>query len=516
MFICNFAKAKNKKIMTLDHRIIWQEAKDYIWISLGLMLYTFGWTVFLLPYEIVTGGVTGMSAIIFYATKIPIEYSYFVINFLLLVVALKVLGFKFMMKTIYAIFFLSFLLWGAQKLMTGPDGNFYQVLGPGQEFMSLIIGCMITGTSLAVVFLHNGSTGGTDIIAAVVNKFHDFSLGTVLIGVDLCIIGSCLFIPQFGEELQRCHKVVFGLCTMVIECFMLDYVMNARRESVQFFIFSREYEKIAKAITEKTDHTLTILDGHGWYTGSEMKVICLLAKKTESVLIFRLIKMIDPRAFVSQSSVIGVYGEGFDQIKVKVKEEKTMKIVFATNNKHKLDEIRSILGSRFEILSLNDIGCYADIPETANTLEGNAIQKARYIVENFGYDCFADDTGLEVPALGGEPGVHSARYAEGTDHDSEANMQKLLRCLADKDDRRAQFRTVICLARKEDVADYTLFEGVVKGTIAKEKQGTEGFGYDPIFVPEGYNESFAQLGMDIKNSISHRARAVEKLARYLV
>lgn len=147
-----------------------------------------------------------------------------------------------------------------------------------------------------------------------------------------------------------------------------------------------------------------------------------------------------------------------------------MKIVFATNNKHKLDEIRSILGSRFEILSLNDIGCYADIPETANTLEGNAIQKARYIVENFGYDCFADDTGLEVPALGGEPGVHSARYAEGTDHDSEANMQKLLRCLADKDDRRAQFRTVICLARKEDVADYTLFEGIVKGTIAKEKQ----------------------------------------------
>ncbi len=305
--------------MTLDHRIIWQEAKDYIWISLGLMLYTFGWTVFLLPYEIVTGGVTGLSAIIFYATRIPIEYSYFVINFALLVVALKVLGFKFMFKTIYAIFFLSFLLWGAQKLMTGPDGSFYQVLGPGQDFMSLIIGCMLTGTSLAIVFLHNGSTGGTDIIAAVVNKFHDFSLGTVLIGVDLCIIGSCLFIPQFGEELQRCHKVVFGLCTMCIECFMLDYVMNARRESVQFLIFSREYEKIARAITEKTDHTLTILDGHGWYTGKEMKVICLLAKKRESVLIFRLIKMIDPRAFVSQSSVIGVYGEGFDQIKVKVK-----------------------------------------------------------------------------------------------------------------------------------------------------------------------------------------------------
>ena len=161
--------------------------------------------------------------------------------------------------------------------------------------MSLIIGCVITGTSLAIVFLHNGSTGGTDIIAAVVNKFHDFSLGTVLIGVDLCIIGSCLFIPQFGEELQRCYKVVFGLCTMFVECFTLDYVMNSRRESVQFMIFSREYDKIARAITKHTDHTLTILDGPGWYTGTEMKVICLLAKKNESVLIFRLIKMIDAR-----------------------------------------------------------------------------------------------------------------------------------------------------------------------------------------------------------------------------
>lgn len=192
-----------------------------------------------------------------------------------------------------------------------------------------------------------------------------------------------------------------------------------------------------------------------------------------------------------------------------------MKIVFATNNSHKLEEIRSILGSKFEILSLSDIGCHADIPETANTLEGNAIQKARYIVENFGYDCFADDTGLEVTALCGEPGVHSARYAEGTDHDSEANMQKLLHRLEGKSHREAQFRTVIALARKADIADYTLFEGVVRGTIATEKHGTEGFGYDPVFVPEGYSESFAQLGMDIKNNISHRARAVEKLARFL-
>ena len=303
----------------MSKQILLREVKDYFNITLGLMLYTFGFTVFLLPYKIVTGGITGIGAIIFYATRFPVQYTFFIVNAILIVAALKVLGWRFLLKTIYATFALTFMLEVAQKMVLLPNGEFYKLLGEGNDFMSLIIGCMLTGTSLAIVFLHNGSTGGTDIIAAVVNKFHDFSLGTVLIGVDLCIIGSCLFIPQFGEELQRCHKVVFGLCTMCIECFMLDYVMNARRESVQFLIFSREYEKIARAITEKTDHTLTILDGHGWYTGKEMKVICLLAKKRESVLIFRLIKMIDPRAFVSQSSVIGVYGEGFDQIKVKVK-----------------------------------------------------------------------------------------------------------------------------------------------------------------------------------------------------
>ena len=198
-------------------------------------------------------------------------------------------------------------------------GHPIRILGEGQEFMSLVIGCCFTGLSLAIVFLHNGSTGGTDIIAAVVNKYHNFSLGQVLIFVDFVIIGSCFFFPQFGTFVDRAHKVVFGLCTMVVENFMLDYVMNRRRESVQFLIFSRKHEEIANAITTQLDHGVTLLDGHGWYTGQEMKVICLLARKNESIYIFRLIKMIDPNAFVSQSSVIGVYGEGFDTIKVKVK-----------------------------------------------------------------------------------------------------------------------------------------------------------------------------------------------------
>lgn len=311
--------------MTLDHQIIWREAKDYIFITLGLILYAFGWTIFLLPYGIVTGGVTGMAAIIYFATGIPVVYPYFIINFILLVMALKILGWRFMVKTVYAIFMLSLLLALAQDMITGNDGQLMQILGPGQAFMSLIIGCSITGTSLAIVFLNNGSTGGTDIIAACVNKYYNMSLGTVLIFVDLVIIGSCLFIPEFGGWLDRVYKVVFGLCTMVIENFMLDYVMNARRESVQFMIFSKKYQEIANAIGTQLDHGVTILDGHGWYTGQEMKVLCILAKKRESQIIFRLIKMIDPNAFVSQSAVIGVYGEGFDEMKVKVpkgKEEK--------------------------------------------------------------------------------------------------------------------------------------------------------------------------------------------------
>lgn len=196
-----------------------------------------------------------------------------------------------------------------------------------------------------------------------------------------------------------------------------------------------------------------------------------------------------------------------------------MKIVFATNNQHKLQEIREILGDQFEILSLADIGCHEDIPETGNTLEANAHQKAEYVFDHYHIDCFADDTGLEVDALGGAPGVHSARYAEGTDHNSEANMAKLLRELGDNDNRKARFRTVISLIQMEGgnpvcSGEYQ-FEGVVEGRIDREKHGSEGFGYDPVFIPEGYDKSFAELGEEIKNQISHRARAVKKLAEWL-
>ena len=188
------------------------------------------------------------------------------------------------------------------------------------------------------------------------------------------------------------------------------------------------------------------------------------------------------------------------------------KLVFATNNAHKQEEVAAILGDQVELLSLNDIGCQTDIPETAETLEGNALLKSSYIYQNYHLDCFADDTGLEVEALNGAPGVYSARYAGGEGHDAQANMLKLLHELDGKENRKAQFRTAISLIL--DGKEY-LFEGVIKGEIIKEKRGDSGFGYDPISKPEGHDRTFAELGNDIKNQISHRALAVQKLCEFL-
>lgn len=191
---------------------------------------------------------------------------------------------------------------------------------------------------------------------------------------------------------------------------------------------------------------------------------------------------------------------------------KLNKIVFATNNAHKLDEIRRIAGESLEVLSLSDIGCHADIPENENTLEGNALAKARYVKEHYGYDCFADDTGLEVEALSGAPGVHSARFAPGTDHDSQANMTYLLSLMEGKENRKARFRTVIALiVGKEE----TLLDGIVEGEILKSPQGNSGFGYDPVFKSNESDRTFAQMTAEEKNAISHRGRATSKLLKKL-
>jgi XTP/dITP diphosphohydrolase len=188
-----------------------------------------------------------------------------------------------------------------------------------------------------------------------------------------------------------------------------------------------------------------------------------------------------------------------------------MKLVFATQNQHKAAEIQALLPSEFEVLTLNDIDITEDIPETADTLEGNASQKSHYILQHYAMDCFSDDTGLEIKAINNEPGVYSARYA-GPSKNADENMNKVLDKLAGKSDRSAQFRTVISLILE---GKEHIFEGIVKGTIISEKRGTDGFGYDPIFVPEGQNKTFAELSLDEKNTMSHRARAFEKMIHFL-
>lgn len=288
-----------------------RESKDYLAITFGLIVYSLAWVLFMLPYQITTGGVTGIAAIIYYATGVKIQISYFVINAIFLGFALKILGPRFSIKTIYAIFMLTFLLWFFQMLFKDDQGNLPQLLGPGQDFMACVIGAGMLGLGIGVVFCNNGSTGGTDIIAWIINKYKDVSLGRMMMYCDIVIISSCYFI------FHDWRRVLFGFCVLFVMSIVIDYVINSTRQSVQFLIFSKKYEEIAEGIATKIDRGVTLLDGQGWYSKKEIKVVVVLAKKRESLDIFRLIKDIDPDAFISQSNVVGVYGEGFDKLKVK-------------------------------------------------------------------------------------------------------------------------------------------------------------------------------------------------------
>ena len=290
---------------------VMREVRDYLFITVGLFLYSLGWAAFLLPYQITTGGTTGIGAIIYYSTGFPIQYSYFIINAFLMAFAIKILGPRFSIKTGFAIFMLTFLLWFLQDLINGADGVAPLLIGEGQDFMACLIGAAMCGVGLGIVFNCNGSTGGTDIIAAIVNKYRDVTLGRMIMLCDVVIISSCYFI------FHDWRRVIFGFVTLFVIGFVLDYIVNSARQSVQFFIFSKEYEKIAERIIHETKRGVTVLDGTGGYSQQPVKVLVVLAYKRQSVDIFRLVKDIDPNAFISQSSVIGVYGEGFDKIKVK-------------------------------------------------------------------------------------------------------------------------------------------------------------------------------------------------------
>lgn len=288
-----------KKLKLQD---LYYSIQDYLLILLGLLMYSFGWTGFILSNEIVTGGVTGICALIFFSTGIPVSISYVIINVVLLAIAFKILGGRFLVKTIFGVVALSLLLSLFQWIFKEP-------LLKDQPFMSIVIGAMLCGAGLGFVFSGNGSTGGTDIIAAIVNKYKHISIGRAMIFCDFVIIGSSYFL------FHSIDKIVFALVEMLICNYMLDLVLNGNRQSVQFLIISQKYPEIADRINKDMDRGCTILDGMGWYSKEPVKVIVLIAKKSESVTIFRIIKSIDRKAFISQSTVRGVYGEGFDEIK---------------------------------------------------------------------------------------------------------------------------------------------------------------------------------------------------------
>jgi uncharacterized membrane-anchored protein YitT (DUF2179 family) len=283
---------------------IYHPFRDYIFIVIGTLLYGFGFNGFILSNEIVPGGLAGVCSILFYTTHIPVSISLATVNVFLLLIAYKILGIKFMINSIFGIASLAFSLMFFEWLL----GN--QPIIKGEPFMSIVIGGVLCGVGVGIVFSANGSTGGTDIIGAVINKYKDVSIGRTLFFCDFIIIGSSFFIFHSIE------KVVFGLVEMAINNYVLDKVLYSNNQSIQFLIFSKKYEEISARILSDLNRGCTLLEGIGGYSKEPIKAIILLAKSRESVTIFRLIKSIDPHAFITQSTVRGVYGEGFEQIKV--------------------------------------------------------------------------------------------------------------------------------------------------------------------------------------------------------
>ncbi len=290
----------------MSKKTAWKELRDYVLLAIAMMSYCIGWCIFLLPNNITTGGVAGISSILEWSPlKIPAQVSYFAINACLLVVALRILGWKFCVKTIYAVVVLTVSLSIIRKYTEGLH------LLADQPFMASILGAAFCGTGVGLGLGSNGSTGGTDIIAAIINKYRDVSLGRVILIADVIIISSSYFVLRDWE------RVIYGYVVLYVTAFCLDQVVNSMRRSVQFFIISEKYEEIGHRINEKAHRGCTIINGQGFYSGRDVKMLFVLCKKSQSAMIFQLIDEVDPHAFVSQSAVIGVYGEGFDRFKVK-------------------------------------------------------------------------------------------------------------------------------------------------------------------------------------------------------
>lgn len=276
--------------------------KDYIMIFAGLILYAVGLTGFLLPNKIVTGGLAGVTVLIKSATEIPLWVSYVSINAVLLIFAWKIVGKNFVIKTVVSVAVLTILLRYGEFYITKPIIH-------ADALLSSMIGAMFCGAGLGLVYSVNGSTGGTDIIGAVVTKYRHVSMGRVLLLVDILIVASSFFLFRSVE------KIAIGLIVMAVKYYAVDVMISGMRQSVQFFIFTSKYDEVASHINSEIKRGCTIIDGMGWYSKKSQKIIVVLARKTESTSIFRLVKSIDQNAFVTQSNVVGVYGKGFDSLK---------------------------------------------------------------------------------------------------------------------------------------------------------------------------------------------------------
>ena len=300
------------KSIRTNQQALLREVRDYVMIALGMLLYSIGWTVFLLPNKIMTGGVPGIASIIYFAIKLPVQYVYFGANVFLLVLAIKILGWKFSIKTIYGVCMLTLSLEVVQAITKGVW------MLHDQPFMACVLGASICGTGLGIAFSSNGSAGGTDIVAAIINKYKDITLGRVMMILDTIIITSSYVVLRDWERVVYARSPARPNPTF--SSFMLDQIVNSARQSVQFFIISKKYQEIGHAINAM-HRGVTVIDTVGMYTGQPQKMIFVLAKKRQSTTIFRIINDIDPSAFISQSAVIGVYGHGFDHLKVKQKKQ---------------------------------------------------------------------------------------------------------------------------------------------------------------------------------------------------